>query len=115
VRVAYLAFIAFLAGLTFLVLAIADQERQAQAGVESIPVTRLRFARLSMPTAARRVQTAQIAVLNANRRRLLRPATAALPVDHHRRNIGFLQRHKLHFTPAPARSGIEPHSESDGT
>jgi len=37
VRVAYLAFIAFLAGLTFLVLTIADQERQAQAGVESIP------------------------------------------------------------------------------
>ena len=36
-RVAYLAFIAFLAGLTFLVLTIADQERQAQAGVESIP------------------------------------------------------------------------------
>ena len=36
-RVAYLAFIAFLAGLTFLVLLIADQERQAQAGVESIP------------------------------------------------------------------------------
>jgi hypothetical protein len=35
-RVAYLAFIAFLAGLTFLVLLIADQERQAQAGVESI-------------------------------------------------------------------------------
>jgi hypothetical protein len=37
VRVAYLAFIAFLAGLTFLVLTIADQERQPQAGVESIP------------------------------------------------------------------------------
>jgi hypothetical protein len=36
-RLAYLAFIAFLAGLTFLVLTIADQERQAQAGVESIP------------------------------------------------------------------------------
>ena len=36
-RVAYLAFIAFLAGLTFLVLLIADQERQPQAGVESIP------------------------------------------------------------------------------
>ena len=51
-RLAYLAFIAFLAGLTFLVLTIADQERQAQAGLESIPVTRLRFARLSMPTAA---------------------------------------------------------------
>ena len=36
-RLAYVAFIAFLAGLTFLVLTIADQERQAQAGVESIP------------------------------------------------------------------------------
>jgi hypothetical protein len=36
-RLAYLAFVAFLAGLTFLVLTIADQERQAQAGVESIP------------------------------------------------------------------------------
>ena len=36
-RLAYLAFIAFLAGLTFLVLLIADQERQAQTGVESIP------------------------------------------------------------------------------
>jgi hypothetical protein len=36
-RLAYLGFIAFLAGLTFLVLTIADQERQAQAGVESIP------------------------------------------------------------------------------
>ena len=36
-RLAYLAFIAFLAGLTFLVLTIADQERQARAGVESIP------------------------------------------------------------------------------
>ena len=36
-RLAYSAFIAFLAGLTFLVLLIADQERQAQAGVESIP------------------------------------------------------------------------------
>ena len=36
-RLAYLAFIAFLAGLTFLVLTIADQERQAQAGVESTP------------------------------------------------------------------------------
>ena len=36
-RLAYLAFIAFLAGLTFLVPTIADQERQAQAGVESIP------------------------------------------------------------------------------
>ncbi len=36
-RLAYLAFIAFLAGLTFLVLTIAHQERQAQAGVESIP------------------------------------------------------------------------------
>ena len=35
-RLAYLAFIAFLAGLTFLVLTIADQERLAQAGVESI-------------------------------------------------------------------------------
>jgi hypothetical protein len=35
-RLAYLAFIAFLAGLTFLVLTIADQERQARAGVESI-------------------------------------------------------------------------------
>ena len=44
-RLAYLAFVAFLAGLTFLVLTIADQERQAQAGLES-------FARLSMPTAA---------------------------------------------------------------
>jgi hypothetical protein len=37
IRVAYSAFIAFLAGLTFLVLTIADQERQAQAGVKSIP------------------------------------------------------------------------------
>ena len=36
-RLAYLAFISFLAGLTFLVLTITDQERQAQAGVESIP------------------------------------------------------------------------------
>jgi hypothetical protein len=36
-RLAYSAFIAFLAGLTFLVLTIADQEPQAQAGVESIP------------------------------------------------------------------------------
>ena len=36
-RLAYSAFIAFLAGLTFLVLTIADQERLAQAGVESIP------------------------------------------------------------------------------
>ena len=36
-RLAYLAFIAFLAGLTFLVLTIADQEILAQAGVESIP------------------------------------------------------------------------------
>jgi len=38
-RLAYLAFIAFLAGLTFLVLTIADQERQARAGVgkESVP------------------------------------------------------------------------------
>jgi hypothetical protein len=36
-KLAYLAFIAFLAGLTFLVLTIADQERQARAGVESIP------------------------------------------------------------------------------
>ena len=36
-RLAYSAFIAFLAGLTFLVLLIADQERQARAGVESIP------------------------------------------------------------------------------
>jgi hypothetical protein len=36
-RLAYLAFIAFLAGLTFLVLTIADQERQAQADLESIP------------------------------------------------------------------------------
>ena len=36
-RLAYLAFVAFLTGLTFLVLTIADQERQAQAGVESIP------------------------------------------------------------------------------
>ncbi len=35
-RLAYLAFIACLAGLTFLVLTIADQERQAQAGGESI-------------------------------------------------------------------------------
>jgi hypothetical protein len=36
-KLAYLAFIAFLAGLTFLVLTIAEQERQAQAGLESIP------------------------------------------------------------------------------
>jgi hypothetical protein len=50
-RLAYLAFIAFLAGLTFLVLTIADQERQAQVWKAS-PVTRLRFARLAMPTAA---------------------------------------------------------------
>jgi hypothetical protein len=36
-KLAYLAFIAFLAGLTFLVLTIADQERQARASVESFP------------------------------------------------------------------------------
>ena len=46
-RLAYLAFIAFLAGLTFLVLTIADQERQAQAGVESIP--RYKIALRSAP------------------------------------------------------------------
>ena len=33
-RLAYLAFIAFAGGLTFLVLFIADQERQAKTGVE---------------------------------------------------------------------------------
>jgi hypothetical protein len=46
-RLAYLAFVAFLAGLTFLVLMIADQERQAQAGVESIP--RYKIALRSAP------------------------------------------------------------------
>jgi hypothetical protein len=40
-RPAYLAFIAFLAGLTFLVLLIADRGRKAQAGVESIPRYRI--------------------------------------------------------------------------
>ena len=40
-RLAYLAFIAFAGGLTFLVLFIADQERQAKTGVEQAAVERI--------------------------------------------------------------------------
>jgi hypothetical protein len=50
-RLAYSAFVAFLAGLTFLVLLIADQERQAQADVESIP--RYKIALRSAPHTER--------------------------------------------------------------
>jgi hypothetical protein len=50
-KLAYLAFIAFLAGLTFLVLTIADQERQARAGVESIPCYQIALHRITLRSA----------------------------------------------------------------
>jgi hypothetical protein len=50
-KLAYLAFIAFLAGLTFLVLTIADQERQARMGVESIPRYQIALHRIALRSA----------------------------------------------------------------
>jgi hypothetical protein len=53
-KLAYLAFIAFLAGLTFLVLTIADQERQARMGVESIPHYQIALHRIALHRIALR-------------------------------------------------------------